>query len=311
MDQSFQWQGRHDGDGAEHMRIFHLVNQSDSADFAILGFSSDEGVRRNRGRTGAANAPNLIRQQLANLPIHVPIRIQDMGTVVCVDSGLEKAQAELADQVELALQQGMQPIVLGGGHEIAFGSFSGIFQYVQNTQPGQKIGIINFDAHFDLREAEQATSGTPFLQAAKLSEQHGKAFHYLCIGVAKHSNTQKLFQTADRLGCHYIFDDEIEMGHLAVLKNKLDHFIDAVDVLYVTVDLDVFAASIAPGVSAPAVKGIDLRIFEHLMKHIHDSGKIKLLDIAECNPHFDQDNITARLAAFIAYQYMFYPKNNQ
>ena len=310
MQQSFQWQGRHDGDGIAHQRIFHTVNQVEQAEFALLGFSSDEGVRRNHGRIGAASAPDFIRKQLANLPVHQPISIQDLGTVVCVDGQLEQAQAELANHVENALRQGMRPIVFGGGHEIAFGSFSGIFQYIQKTQPELNIGIINFDAHFDLREEPHATSGTPFLQAAQLSAQHAKAFHYLCIGVAQHSNTQKLFQTADRLGCHYIFDDEVEMNALAALKEKIDLFIHAVDVLYVTVDLDVFAASIAPGVSAPAVKGIDLRIFERLMAHIQQSGKVKLLDIAECNPNFDQDNITARLAAYIAYIYMLHTKNN-
>lgn len=62
----------------------------------------------------------------------------------------------------------------------------------------------------------------------------------------------------------------------------------AVDWLYVTVDLDVFAASIAPGVGAPAVRGIDLKIFERVMQHIQRSVKIKLLDIAQCNPKYDQ-----------------------
>lgn len=106
MDHSFQWQGRQDGDGAEYQRIFHIVNQSDLADFAILGFSSDEGVRRNRGRIGAAEAPDLIRKQLANLPVHTPVHIHDLGTVICLNGELEQAQALLAQHVEHALQQG-------------------------------------------------------------------------------------------------------------------------------------------------------------------------------------------------------------
>jgi formiminoglutamase len=305
MDHSFQWQGRQDGDGAEHQRIFHIVNQSDLADFAILGFSSDEGVRRNRGRIGAAEAPDLIRKQLANLPVHTPVHIHDLGTVICLNGELEQAQALLAQHVEHALQQGVKPIVLGGGHEIAYGSFSGIFHYAQNTQPDQNIGIINFDAHLDLREETQATSGTPFLQAAKLCKAHGKAFHYLCIGAAQHSNTKKLFDTAANLGSQYIFDYELEPTQLERIFVQIDQFIQAVDWLYITVDLDVFSASIAPGVSAPAVRGIDLKIFEKIMQHIQRSGKIKLLDIAECNPKYDQDAMTARLAAFIAYRYIF------
>lgn len=304
MDDLFHWQGRFDGDGPEHQRIYQVVNQSDRAIFAVLGFSSDEGVRRNHGRIGAAEAPDLIRKQLANLAVHHTISIQDLGTVVCRDGELEKAQTELAHQIDTALQHGYIPLVFGGGHEIAFGSFSGLVQYVQKQNTYQKIGIINFDAHFDLREETQATSGTPFFQAAQLSKQLNQSFHYLCIGIAAHSNTRRLFETAHELNCQYILDREIELGNLDTVLAKVQQFIEQVDVLYITVDLDVFSASIAPGVSAPAVKGIDLNCFEYILRLIQRSGKIKLFDIAECNPRFDQDQLTARLAAYIAYTFM-------
>lgn len=305
MNHSFTWQGRHDGDGEEHRRIHHVVNTTQHASFALIGFGSDEGVKRNKGRLGAADAPDMIRAQLANLPVHQSVSIVDIGTVVCEQGQLEKAQAELADQVERSLQQGMKPIVLGGGHEVAFGSFSGLFQYIQHHEPQQKIGIINFDAHFDLREAEQVTSGTPFLNAAKLSEQNQKEFHYLCIGVAKHSNTKALFDTADRLNCQYIYDQQLQLSEIDHLISKINGFIEKIDSLYITVDLDVFNASIAPGVSAPAVKGIDLSVFDPLFQAIKKSGKIRVFDVAECNPRFDLDNRTAKLAAYIIFNYIF------
>ncbi|AWA48214.1 formimidoylglutamase [Acinetobacter junii] len=305
MNHSFTWQGRHDGDGEEHRRIHHVVNTTQHASFALIGFGSDEGVKRNKGRLGAADAPDMIRAQLANLPVHQSVSIVDIGTVVCEQGQLEKAQAELADQVERSLQQGMKPIVLGGGHEVAFGSFSGLFQYIQHHEPQQKIGIINFDAHFDLREAEQVTSGTPFLNAAKLSEQNQKEFHYLCIGVAKHSNTKALFDTADRLSCQYIYDQQLQLSEIDHLISKINGFIEKIDALYITVDLDVFNASIAPGVSAPAVKGIDLSVFDPLFQAIKKSGKIRVFDVAECNPRFDLDNRTAKLAAYIIFNYIF------
>ncbi|WP_151708162.1 formimidoylglutamase [Acinetobacter junii] len=305
MNHSFTWQGRHDGDGEEHRRIHHVVNTTQHASFALIGFGSDEGVKRNKGRLGAADAPDMIRAQLANLPVHQSVSIVDIGTVVCEQGQLEKAQAELADQVERSLQQGMKPIVLGGGHEVAFGSFSGLFQYIQHHEPQQKIGIINFDAHFDLREAEQMTSGTPFLNAAKLSEQNQKEFHYLCIGVAKHSNTKALFDTADRLNCQYIYDQQLQLSEIDHLISKINGFIEKIDALYITVDLDVFNASIAPGVSAPAVKGIDLSVFDPLFQAIKKSGKIRVFDVAECNPRFDLDNRTAKLAAYIIFNYIF------
>ena len=306
MQHNYIWQGREDGEGLAHQRMYHLINAPHaSAEYVFIGFSSDEGVRRNQGRQGAADAPDLIRQQLANLPVHEQVHVMDVGTVVCVNGQLEQAQAELAQVVALQLAQGRKPIVLGGGHEIAFGSFSGLFDDVQQHHPTAKIGILNFDAHFDLRQAEQATSGTPFLQAAKLCQQHQRPFYYMCLGVGKHANTRILFDTADALNCDYLYDFEITMSNLAVVLQRVDGFLAQIDMLYVTIDLDVFNASIAPGVSAPAVKGIDLATFEAIFQHLKASGKIRLLDVAECNPRFDQDHRTAKLAAYLIYQYLF------
>ena len=143
MNHSFKWQGRNDGEGEAHLRLHQVVNTSQHPSYALIGFSSDEGVKRNKGRIGAADAPDMIRAQLANLPVHQSISIADLGTVVCDQGKLEQAQAELADCVERTLQQGIKPVVLGGGHEVAFGSFSGLFQYIRNNEPNAKIGIIN------------------------------------------------------------------------------------------------------------------------------------------------------------------------
>lgn len=89
MNTAFTWQGRHDGDGEEHLRIHQIINRSATADYALIGFSSDEGVKRNKGRVGAAEAPNAIRSQLANLPVHQPITLQDLGNVICQQDQLE------------------------------------------------------------------------------------------------------------------------------------------------------------------------------------------------------------------------------
>ncbi|MEY1579539.1 formimidoylglutamase [Providencia manganoxydans] len=301
----FIWQGRTDGDTEEHLRIHQVMNKNTPAQFALIGFASDEGVRRNKGRLGAKAGPDAIRQQLAGLPLHQPLAIRDAGTVRCDDNDLETAQRNLSDQLIAILSSNQTPIVLGGGHEVAFASFQGLFDFVAQTEPTKTIGIINFDAHFDLRTAMEATSGTPFLQSAKLCEQHNRPFNYLCLGIAEHGNTKVLFDTADKLGCQYIRDRELSQSQLPKAINQIQQFIEQVDYLYVTVDLDVFSASIAPGVSAPAAKGINTETFDELFAVIKDSQKIAVFDIAECNPEFDIDNHTSKLAAYLIYQFLF------
>ncbi|WP_204319083.1 formimidoylglutamase [Pelistega ratti] len=304
MQSTYTWTGRVDGTTPEHLRFHQVINQYEKAEYTLLGFCSDEGVIRNKGRQGAALAPNTIRQQLASLPIHQAISIKDGGNIICQEGKLEQAQTELAQKITATLLSTSRPIVLGGGHEVAYGSFMGVFHYLQQISPKAKLGIINFDAHFDLRQADRSTSGTPFLQAAKYSLAHQSPFHYFCLGIAKHGNTKVLFDTADQLGCQYVYDYEINHQNLSAIQKKLADFIDAMDMLYVTVDLDVFHSAVAPGVSAPAVRGVDLVCFETLFQQIKQSQKICLLDIAECNPHYDIDNRTAKLAAYIVYQYL-------
>ena len=306
----FLWDGRFDGHEEAHKRFFQIVNQQPHADFTLLGFASDEGVRRNKGRLGAVNGPNHIRQQLASLPVHRPFSLNDGGDTVCQNDNLESAQKELAANITEALTKKSRPIVLGGGHEVAFGSFQGAFNYLLAAQAADpnntpfNLGIINFDAHFDLREADRVTSGTPFLNAHDLAKAHHQTFNYLCLGIAEHGNTRVLFDTADKLGVTYIEDRDLTAHKLEAALQKLQGFVDKMDYLYITVDMDVFPAYLAPGVSAPAAKGLSLETFETLFTKILESKKVILLDIAECNPQFDIDNRTAKLAAYITYRYI-------
>ena len=60
-------------------------------------------------------------------------------------------------------------VVLGGGHETAYGSHLGL-------GPRPRLGVLNLDAHFDLREAERPTSGTPFRQIAADRHEAGVDF---------------------------------------------------------------------------------------------------------------------------------------
>ncbi len=304
MHTDYQWTGRQDGTSIEHLRIHQIIANvnHDAPGVALVGFASDEGVARNNGRVGAKEAPNLIRAQLAGLPIHQPTTLYDAGTVACEAHDLEGAHQQLSDAVSDLLNHQHFPIVLGGGHEVAFGSFSGLFHHVQAQRPDSRIGIINFDAHFDLRENDVASSGTPFLQAANLSAEHQQPFHYLCLGVAEHANTAVLFQRAQALGCDHVLDRDMTEANLVALEAKIAAFIAQVDVLYVTIDLDVFPYYQAPGVSAPAPLGVDLRLVQRLLHSIVASNKVALFDVAEYNPRFDQDHHTAKLAAFLIYQ---------
>jgi formiminoglutamase len=141
------WQGRVDPEADSprwHQRIQELSADSQPG-VALLGFASDEGVRRNHGRVGAVGGPLAMRKALANLAWHRQGAAYDAGDVLCADGDLENAQARLGHNVCALLDAGHLPVVLGGGHEVAFGSWQGIAEHMAGAA-APRIGIINFDA---------------------------------------------------------------------------------------------------------------------------------------------------------------------
>lgn len=293
------WQGRLDGEELLYHRIFQRVkeeidyNAVSTKDFVLHGFAVDEGVSRNKGRQGAKDAPDMIRRNMSNFPVILPdFSLLDFGNITCDDGNLENAQQNLANKISDVLLKGGRSLVLGGGHEVTYGHYSG----VKKAFAGQKIGIINFDAHFDNREPENgvgASSGTGFWQIAQEGE-----INSLHIGIQRNSNTLKLFDTAHQFGMKYILADELFFENLPSVYERVNQLTESVDVLYMTICMDVFNASIAPGVSASAYNGIFAdAAFMHLYKHILKSEKLQALDIAEVNPQFDIQERTGRLAA--------------
>ncbi|MBP9722828.1 MAG: formimidoylglutamase [Gammaproteobacteria bacterium] len=285
-----------------------LDNGDDKYTFVIIGFACDEGVLRNQGRIGARTGPDKLRGLLANLPFNFAnnINIYDLGNIFCdpenYEHNLEDAQVALGKLVEMILLSGCHPIILGGGHETAWGHYLGM----ANTDYAENLGIINFDAHFDLRpllDNHLGTSGTPFTQIAQARSNDNLSFDYFCIGIQRTANTLSLFEEAESLNVEYIEAENLTPDNLEEFQKFLD-FIDDHEALYVSICLDVFASSVAPGVSAPQPLGILPQYVLPFLEALAYSNKVVSLDIVELAPNYDVDNNTARLGAHLIAKYI-------
>lgn len=296
---STPWQGRVDPPGPADTRRWHQVVMQDTAraapGIALLGLASDEGVRRNGGRVGAAQGPLMLRRALANLPVLHALPLYDAGDVSCIDEELEQAQQIYAERARRLLDAGHLVVGLGGGHEIGFASYAGLRAHLGDAP--QRVGIFNFDAHFDLREQHTASSGTPFLQAIEDARAQGHAVRYHCIGVSRSSNTPGLFAVAERVDARHLCDDALSAWNWREQADTVRAWCDEVDAIYLTLCLDVLPQAVAPGVSAPNPRGIGLDVLEALLDLVYASGKVRILDVAELCPPLDRDNATARVAA--------------
>ncbi len=301
------WKGRINPDPGD--LLYHQVLKSldmtndlwmpnSEVNYALLGFCCDEGVRRNFGRAGSRKAPDQIRNQLSKLAVHFDpskVSIVDAGNVICNQDKLEAAFDQLKVKIHTLLAHGFNPIVLGGGHETAYPHF----RAVEDHLPDQQVGIVNFDAHFDMRTYENGPhSGSSFRNILNDSRLNGKPFNYLPIGIRTEANVKSLFDVMSEHKQDYVGLNRIQ-HELKLVQEMVQSFMEKLDKIYLTIDMDCFAGAYAPGVSASAPDGLTPSQFNSIFDTILLSDKIVSIDIVEVNPDFDTDDRTTKLAAGI------------
>lgn len=261
----------------------------------IIGFESEEGVRRNKGQLGAAKAPDALRSEMAKLPWKLDIEkhLVDIGTIECIGNDLERAQQQLGEVVHNVLTKKMTPVILGGGHETAYGHYLGVRNHIGKEA---KLGIINIDAHFDLRPYdEQPSSGTMFRQIL----EQDKNSSYFVLGIQRYGNTQELFDKADELGVTYIYEEEMYHGQFSQMNSAIEEFIMKHAYIMLTLCTDVLNAAFAPGVSASSPFGLDPAVVRAIIKTVASNEKALSFDISEVNPILDENNRTVKLGAYL------------
>ena len=256
---------------------------------AVIGFPVDDGVRRNGGRPGAAQGPEAIRRALYAMTPDARSgdaysalldRTVDLGDIV-PSGDLASDQRALGDAVASVLDVGAVPIVLGDGHETAYGHALGYLDH------GRSVDLLNWDAHTDVRPLRDGHghSGSPFRQA--LAHPSGLARTYTVAGAmpwrvaAAHASVPTAIVWRDELDADRI--DDITAG----LSRPT----------YASFDLDLVAAGAAPGVSAPGVGGLSVELWLRAAEACGRASAVTSLDIVELCPAHDADGRAATLAA--------------
>lgn len=267
----------------------------------IIGFPSDEGVRRNGGRIGASLAPDSIRKHFYRLTLDqeegsgfesLLQNTVDLGNVEISGRDLEAAQTDLAAGIAGFLREDVVVVVLGGGHETSYGHFLG---YVEAGIP---LEILNWDAHADVRplRAGLGHSGSPFRQI--LTHPSELCRLYRVVGLLRHSNAVSHLAFVREQGGSFLYGDEL-------VDKPISQVVDSGQgALLVSLDMDVVDQSVAPGVSAPAVGGLPHGLILELAAAAGRSPRVKSFDLVEVNPSVDESEKTSRLAAVILWKFL-------
>jgi formiminoglutamase len=272
----------------------------------LLGFPQDEGVHRNQGRPGAADAPSAIRHWLYRLTPWDAAKGAGLAALDLLDLGnlriagdLEESQQALAEVVAAILTAGAVPIVLGGGHETAYGHYLG---YVC---AGRETAIINLDAHLDVRPLldGRGHSGSPFRQALEHPAQPLPGDRYVVLGAQPFAVSWEHRAYVQEKGGVIRWASELADCLEAMFQQECERLSPRCPV-YVTLDSDVVRQADVPGVSAPNPLGLPGRAIAACAAAAGACPAVGSFDLVEINPAFDRDGQSARWAAVVLWHFL-------
>ncbi len=211
----------------------------------------------------------------------------------------------LADEVQQTLQRQQFPLVVGGDHSVAIGTWSGVAR-----QLGQAPGLLWIDAHLDSHTPQSTYSGAihgmPLacllgrgdkrLLSIGLTDVQIDAAHCAVFGARSYEPEE--IGLLQQLGVRVFTVDELESrGFTTCFAEALTRVAAAPAGFGVTIDLDVVDPQLAPGVGSPEPHGLwdgDLLV---ALRHVAALPGLRALEIVEYNPDRDQHAATARLMA--------------
>ncbi|HUX22069.1 MAG TPA: arginase [Spirochaetia bacterium] len=275
------------------------------------------------GRRGVDMGPSAlrlagIREKIAAMGIEVEddeepiaVAIRERGDVY--DNRLKflpeivSGCTHLARRVELAKEQGVMPIVMGGDHSIAIGTIAGLSAFYRRS--AKTLGVVWIDAHSDFNTAETTPSGnihgmplaaTVGIGARELTELHGPApkvapENVVLIGLRDVDPLEKK-NLRDHHILSYTMADIDRLGLFTVVDEAIERLSTRCDFLHVSFDVDSLDPEFAPGVGTPVKGGLQYRELHLLMETLAASHMVGSVEVVEVNPILDRANETAEVA---------------
>ena len=272
-------------------------SQYEEAEIVILGFPSDEGVKRNTGRPGARKAPNTIRQSLYKLPVPAGLQsgqLFDLGDIRVRDT-LEHTHALHEEVIYRILKDDKKVVVIGGSNDVSYPDCRALARIMSDML------VFNIDSHFDVREDIPRSSGTPYRQLLDEGIIKPSRFYEMAVKPLVNSTVYERYlektgvpvyslDSLRRLGIEQMFRKIIEENHPQAI--------------FWGFDPDAVKSSDAPGVSAPYPQGLSA---DEILKIAGVAGAVqgtKIIELSEVNPVYDIDNRTSHLAALIILNFL-------
>lgn len=217
-----------------------------------------------------------------------------------------RACTALAQKADEIVSSGGFPLVTGGDHSVALGSIAGVSAAA--GKQGKRLGILYADAHGDFNTAETTPSGNVHGECLAASagigmpELTGLYFEGrkvdpkdICLVGCRDLDPGESLLMKEAGVTVFTMSDIDRRGLPAVLEGVKDFF-SRVDMIHVSLDMDVLDPMFAPGTGIPLAGGLTGREALLIMEEMSGTGKVASADIVEVNPVLDVRNRTSALA---------------
>jgi agmatinase len=275
------------------------------ADAAILGAPFDFGTQY---RSGTRFGPRAIREASTlfsfghsgaydheddTIYLGEDVTIVDMGDADIVHTDTEKSHANIEFGVRKALAAGALPVVLGGDHSVNI-------PCIRAFDDQEPFHLVQIDAHLDFvdeRHGIRHGHGNPMRRAAEKDYVKGLSQ----IGIRNVSSTAKEgYEDARKMGSDIVSVRQFrKLGVEGMLAR-----IPSNERYYVTIDIDGFDPSIAPGTGTPSHGGFLYYEVLELLQGLSKRGTVIGIDLVEVAPDYDHTGSTSFLAAQILLNFL-------
>ena len=276
-----------------------------NADVAVMGAPYDFGTQF---RAGARFGPRAVREASTLFSFghagaydheddctYLPqsVRIVGIGVADIVHTDTARSHANIRAGVEAILAAGALPVVIGGDHSVNI-------LIIQAFEGHGDIHILQIDAHLDFvdeRHGVKVGHGSPMRRAAEKSYVKG----ITAVGIRNVSSTAKDgYDAARKMG-----DDILSVRQVRALGAEgVAARIPKGARVYVTIDIDGFCPSIAPGTGTPSHGGFLYYEVLELLQQVARNHEVVGIDLVEVAPDYDPSQSTQILAAQVLLNFL-------
>ncbi|UCZ54025.1 formimidoylglutamase [Bacillus shivajii] len=278
-------------------------SEIDDADVVMIGIPLS---RSSISASAASEFPDAFRKSWKGFATYNLDDDVDLSTLSVIDLGDTKQHVTNIDlchenittavtDIQSCHSKPLQ-ISIGGDHSITAMTVKGI----RNAHPDKKVGIIQLDTHFDLRDPNELgpANGTPIRYLIENELIEGD--HVYNIGLHGFFNTKALKEYADKHGVHYTtMRAARKKGLNTVIEEALNELSVKVDVIYFTCDMDVLDMSYAPGVPATTPGGMRTDEIFEAATLIGTHPQVRAMDIVCLDPKKDMADMTVKAGTHV------------